>query len=56
MKTITSAIAYGLVLVRSQSLAKKASITTINKTLGLMRLATKISKKPLDRPAKCDKL
>jgi hypothetical protein len=51
VKTITEAISCGVTLVKKQVKSKQMSINTVNKTLGLIRLAKQISKKPLDKPS-----
>lgn len=49
VKTLTAAISCGVTLVKHQVKTKKMSVSTINKMLGLFRLAKQISKKPLDK-------
>ncbi len=49
MRTITEAISCGVKLVKLQTKDRKASVITVNKTLGLIRLAKVLSKKSLDK-------
>lgn len=54
VKTITEAISCGVTLVKNQVKSRQMSVSTVNKTLGLIRLAKQISKKSLDkRPIVC---
>lgn len=54
VKTLTEAISCGITLMKNQVKTKQISVSTVNKTFGLIRLAKQINKKSLDkRPIVC---